>query len=137
MTMADKAPSPHLSTFEIYQSAWRLGVSPDERQRLLRLSVAEDCVYQDPGIECHGYAELTAKIEDANKKGPGASFRNDSFFEHHDKGIVNWTMFDDAGDEYGRGASFLQFGADGRLTHMTGFYDPPTRPFGISTVPKM
>ena len=113
MTMADKVPSAHLSTFEIYQSAWRLGVSPDERQRLLRLSVAEDCVYQDPGIECHGYAELTAKIEDANKKGPGASFRNDSFFEHHDKGIVNWTMFDDAGDEYGRGASVVQFGADG------------------------
>ena len=136
MTMADKAPSPHLSTFQTYQSAWTLGVSADERQRLLGLSVAEDCVYQDPGIECRGHAELIAKIEDANQKGPGAKFRNDSFFEHHDQGVVNWTMFDGAGDEYGRGASYVRFGADGRLTHMTGFYDPPTRPFGVSTTSK-
>ena len=133
MTLADNAPSAHLSTFETYQSAWTLGVSAVERQRLLGLSVAEDCVYQDPGTECHGHAELIAKIEDANQKGPGARFRNDSFFEHHDKGIVNWTMFDGVGDEYGRGTSYVQFGADGRLTHMTGFYDPPTKPFGVST----
>ena len=66
MTVADRTSSPHLATFETYQSAWTLGVSPDERRRLLRLSVAEDCAYQDPGIECHGHAELIAKIEDAS-----------------------------------------------------------------------
>ena len=79
---------------------------------------------------CRGHAELTAKIEDANRKGPGATFRNDGFFTHHDKAVVNWTMFDGAGEEYAKGASYVQFGADGRLTQMTGFYDPPTRPFG-------
>ncbi len=124
------ASSPHLSTFETYQSAWAIGVSPDERQRLLRKSVAEDSLYQDPGTTCHGHGELTAKIEDANRKGPGATFRNDSFLTHHDKAVVTWTMFDGAGEEYAKGASYVQFGADGRLTHMTGFYDPPTKPFG-------
>ncbi len=118
------------ATFETYQSAWDIGVSTAERQRLLRLSVAEDCVYQDPGIECHGLAELTAKIEDANQKGPGAAFRNDSFLEHHNKAIVSWTMFDGAGDEYAKGASYVEFGSDGRLARMTGFYNAPTKPFG-------
>ena len=122
--------SPHQSTFEAYQSAWVLGLAPSERRRLLLESVARDCVYQDPGIECHGHDELIAKIEDANRKGPGARFRNDSFFTHHDKAVVNWTMFDGAGEEYAKGASYVQFGADGRLTHMTGFYNQPDRPFG-------
>lgn len=119
----------HLATFETYQSAWRNEVSPGERQRLLRDSVAEDCHYQDPGIECRGLGELTAKIEDANAKSPGAAFRNDRFFEHHDKAVVEWTMLDGAGDEFARGASYVQFGPDGRLTTMTGFYEPPSRPF--------
>ena len=122
--------SPHLSTFETYQSAWVNGIAPDERQRLLRESVAEDCLYQDPGTTCRGHAELTVKIEDANQKGPGATFRNDRFFTHHDKAVVNWTMFDGAGEEYATGASYVQFGADGRLTDMTGFYDAPTKAFG-------
>lgn len=122
--------SPHLDTFETYQSAWKHGTPPAERQRLLDTSVAPDCVYQDPGTECHGHAELTAKIEDANRKGPGASFRNDRFLEHHGKAVIQWTMFDGAGEEYAKGASYVQFGADGRLTHMTGFYDPPTKVFG-------
>jgi len=122
----------HLATFETCQSAWRIEVSSAERQRLLRDSVAEDCRYQDPGTECHGLGELTAKIEDANARSPGATFRNDRFFEHHDKAVVEWTMLDGAGDEFARGASYVQFGLDGRLATMTGFYDPPSRPFGRS-----
>ncbi len=119
----------HLATFETYQSAWRVGVSPTERQRLLSESMAEDCHYQDPSTECHGLDQLTAKIEDANAKSPGALFRNDRFFEHHDKAVVEWTMLDGAGEEFARGASCVQFGPDGRLATMTGFYNPPSRPF--------
>lgn len=121
--------SARLATFETYQSAWRIGVPPAERQRLLRESVAEDCQYQDPGTECHGLDQLTAKIQDASAKSPGASFRNDRFFEHHDKAVVEWTMLDGAGEEFARGASYVQFGPDGRLAIMTGFYNPPSRPF--------
>ncbi len=120
----------HLKTFETYQSAWGIAVSAADRERLLKQSVVDDCVYQDPGTECHGHAELIAKIEDASQKGPGATFRNDRFFEHHDKAVIEWTMFDGAGDEFAQGASYVQFAADGRLTTMTGFYDPPTRAFG-------
>lgn len=119
----------HLATFEIYQSAWRIGVSPAERLRLLRESVAEDCHYQDPGTECHGLEQLTAKIEDANAKSPGATFRNDRFFEHHDKAVIEWTMLDGAGGEFARGASYVQFSLDGRLATMTGFYNPPSSLF--------
>ena len=121
--------SAHLATFEMYQSAWVLGLTTDERRQRLEKSVVEDCVYQDPGITCHGHDDLLAKIEDANQKGPGARFRNDRFFEHHDMAVVEWTMFDGAGDEFAPGASFVQFAPDGRLSRMTGFYDAPTRPF--------
>ena len=122
--------SPHRATFAAYQAAWLGGLDRDERRRRLDACVAPTCVYQDPGIEAHGHDALLDKIEDANRKGPGATFRNDSFLTHHDKAVVNWTMFDGAGEEFAQGASFVTFGPDGRLTTMTGFYDPPTRPFG-------
>ncbi len=121
--------SAHRATFVTYQSAWLLGLTTAERLARLRQSVVENCVYQDPGVTCHGYPELLAKIDDANQKGPGARFRNDRFLEHHDKAIVNWTMFDGAGDDYAQGASYVEFAADGRLARMTGFYDAPDRPF--------
>lgn len=115
------------STFETYQSAWSSHISPAERQRLLETSVAEDCFYTDPGFACHGHAELIAKIEDSKQKFPGAVFRNDRFVDHHAQALINWTMFDGQGNEFVTGASYVRFGADGRLTHMSGFFDnaPP------------
>ncbi len=39
-------------------------------------------------------------------------------------------MFDGPGDEYAKGASCVEFGSDGRLARMTGFYNAPTKPLG-------
>jgi len=121
------ANAAYRSTFETYQSAWSLHISPAERQRRLDMSVAEDCFYTDPGSACHGYAELIAKIEDSNQRFPGASFRIDRFLDHHAQALFSWTMFDGQGNEFVTGASYVRFGADGRLTHLTGFFDtaPP------------
>lgn len=69
------------------------------------------------------------KIEDATSKSPGATFRNDRFFDHHHQAVAEWTMLDGVGEEFARGASYVTFGPDGRLQTMTGFYDPPSRPF--------
>ncbi len=121
--------SPRLATFEAYQSAWVSGIDADERRRRLAACVAEDCVYTDPAFECHGHAELARKIEHSAQHFPGARFRNDSFLDHHGQGLVQWTMFDGAGHEFVRGASYVRFGGDGRLTHMTGFFAAPGREF--------
>ncbi len=123
------AKPAHLATFETYQSAWSLGVSPDEQRRRLQASVAEDCIYNDPSFECRGHAELIQKIEHSRQHFPGARFRNDKFLEHHGQGLVHWTMFDGAGAEFVRGSSYVRFGDDGRLTHMTGFFEAPDRAF--------
>ncbi len=121
------ANASYRSTFEAYQSAWSSHISPAERQRLLERSVAEGCFYTDPGFACHGYAELITKIEDSKQRFPGASFRIDRSLDHHAQALFNWTMFDGKGNEFVTGASYVRFGEDGRLTHMTGFFDnaPP------------
>jgi len=85
------------------------------------MSVAEDCIYNDPAKQCHGYVELTAKITDSERKYPGATFRNERFLEHHDQALINWMMLDGMGDQFVPGSSYVQFGDDGRLTLMTGF----------------
>ena len=118
-----------LATFETYQSAWRSNISPAERQRRLEASVAEDCAYCDPGFECRGYAELLVKMDHSKQHFPGATFRVDSFLEHHGQAVANWTMFDGRGEEFVTGASHVRFGEDGRLTHMTGFFEPPEKAF--------
>ena len=89
--------SPHQSICETYQSAWAIGAPAVEGQRLLRKSVAEDCLYQDQGIAGRGHAELTATIEDVNSDVPGATFRNDGFLTHEGKAVADSVMCDCAG----------------------------------------
>ena len=127
------ANAAYLATFEAYQSAWRSNISPAERQRRLEASVAEDCAYCDPAFECRGYAELLVKMDHSKQHFPGATFRVDSFLEHHAQAVATWTMFDGEGAEFVRGASHVRFGEDGRLTHMTGFFEPPAKAFQPGT----
>lgn len=91
--------------------------------------MAEDCAYCDPAFECRGYAELLLKMDHSKQHFPGAIFQVDSFFEHHAQAIANWTMFDGKRVEFVKGASHIRFGEDGRLTHMTGFFEPPAKAF--------
>ena len=119
----------HRATFETYQSAWRSNIGSPERQRRLKASVSEACEYCDPGFECRGYEELLVKMDHSKQHFPGATFRIDSFLEHHGQAVATWTMFDGAGAEFVRGASHVRFGGDGRLTHMTGFFEQPARAF--------
>ena len=121
--------SARLATFAAYQSAWRSDIGPAERQRRLEASVAEGCTYSDPAFECRGYAELLVKMEHSKQHFPGATFRIDRFLEHHAQAVANWTMFDGKGAEFVQGASHVRFGEDGRLTHMTGFFEAPDRAF--------
>lgn len=110
-------------TWKIYQSAWSDNAD-EERRALLAKSVAEDCAYSDPTDSCNGVDALIAHIEGSQKKMPGARFQNDKVLDHHDQGLSDWTMVDGKGTVVATGTSYAPFGADGRLTQMTGFFEP-------------
>ena len=112
-----------LATWNTYQAAWA-SPSAEERQQQLSRSVAAEAVYTDPTAECHGLAALVAHVEQSRQHYPGASFRNDKFLAHHDQALAWWTMRAADGSTLATGTSYARFGADGRLTQMTGFFSP-------------
>jgi hypothetical protein len=114
-----------LDNWNTYQTAWA-DIASSRRQELIRSSVAEECVYTDPTSVSHGHLELTAKMQATQRNYPGASFRNDRFVEHHREAISQWTMTDGNGQPIFVGQSFACFDGDGRLTKMTGFFEPAT-----------
>ncbi len=121
--------TPEVSNFETYQAAWRTGIDPAERERLLKKSVAENCAYRDPSRQAHGYTELLRKIKDSEQKFPGATFRNDQIIEQHRQALILWTMLDGEGNEFAPGASYVGFSEDGRLQQMSGFFGAPDKTF--------
>lgn len=112
-----------LDVWDTYQSAWA-DIGADERRALLARSVTDDCVYSDPTDFCEGVDALIGHIEGSQAKVPGARFRNDKLLDHHDQGLSEWTMFDGTGAVVATGTSYARFGQDGRLTQMTGFFEP-------------
>jgi len=112
-----------LATWKTYQAAWS-DLSATERQNLLTCSVDEDCVLTDPTSQCYGHAELIACIAQSQQRFPGASFPINTFTDHHAQALIHWTMRDGNGKEFVQGTSYVHFGADGWLTHTTGFFDP-------------
>ena len=110
-------------TWATYQSAWG-PVGATARQALIGGSVDPACVYTDPASISAGYAELTAKMEATQRNFPGAAFRSERFTTHHGQAISHWTMHDGGGTAIFTGVSWARFGDDGRLTSMTGFFEP-------------
>lgn len=112
-----------LTAWDTYQAAWA-NIPDDKRQQMLDESVAPECVYTDPTSVSYGHRELTAKMRATQRNFPGATFRNDNFASHHGQAISHWTMFDGNGAAIFIGTSYARYGDDGRLTQMTGFFEP-------------
>ena len=111
----------HLTTWNVYQSAWA-PISDMQRRDRLAQSVSDDVVYTDPASQVHGVEALAERIAKSQEQFPGARFRNDSFLEHHDHGLFQWTMLNGEGADVVKGTSFARFGEDGRLVQATGFF---------------
>ena len=114
----------HQTTWSTYQQAWS-DVPPATRRELLARSVSEGGVYTDPLAVCQGHDALQAYIEAFRQSMPGASFKNHRFTAHHDQSHAEWSLYDAQGQEVQPGHSYARFGADGRLTHVTGFFAAP------------
>jgi len=115
----------HRTTWDIYASAWKAATT-DDKAVALRTSVAPDAIYRDPLTEARGHAALLAAMLAFHQGVPGGHFVTTQFQAHHDRSIAHWTMHDAHNALIGNGTSYGEYGPDGRLVAMTGFYALPT-----------
>jgi hypothetical protein len=112
------------TTWETYGSAWKAGTREEKRAALLA-SVARDCTYRDPVSELRGHDALVDYMLAFHQQIPGGHFVITYFCTHHDRSVAKWNMVDASGKALGDGVSYGEYGADGKLVAMTGFFDVP------------
>ena len=110
------------AVWERYVDSWR-AESSLEKRRLLAGVVSSACVYRDPLTEAEGWDALIAHMEAFQRQIPGAYFVTQSFMTHHGRSVAHWHMLGPAGNKLGEGTSFGEYGANGELTGMTGFFE--------------
>ncbi len=108
----------------IYAQAWK-ETTREAKALALEQSVSPECVYTDPLTIAHGHAELIQCMLDFHKQVPGGHFPLTYFLDHHEVSIARWNMAAGDGTVIGDGMSYGQYGEDGRLIAMTGFFELP------------
>lgn len=111
-------------TWETYGQSWS-EVDAAKRIKLFERCLHPDCVYTDPLMQTAGYDHLSGYMAELQKNIPGVKFIVTDFKNHHDRSIAHWDMVDGNGNLIFPGASYGVYGADGRLTQMNGFFEPP------------
>lgn len=114
----------HQNTWETYTKSWSV-TDTSQRLQLFNQCLSPDCAYTDPLIQATGYSQLSGYMSELHKSVPGVKFVSTDFKSHHDRSLTHWNMVDGKGNILSQGASYGVYGIDGRLTQMTGFYDPP------------
>jgi SnoaL-like domain len=112
------------STWETYAAAWKHAAAAD-KTAALAASAAPTCVYRDPLTQTEGHQPLVAYMLGFHQQIPGGHFETTYFLSHHDRSIAKWNMRDGAGAIVGQGVSYGEYGGDGKLLAMTGFFDLP------------
>lgn len=112
------------NTWETYTQSWS-EVETSKRLQLFKECLNPDCIYTDPLMQTTGYEQLSAYMVALHDNVPGVSFVTTDFKSHHDRSLTHWNMLDGEGNCLSQGASYGLYGADGRLTQMSGFFDPP------------
>lgn len=108
--------------WEMYTNTWS-EQDGAMRQQIFAQCLLPDCKYSDANIHVEGHAGLSGYMGDFQKNVPGGRFVTTSFVEHHGRSLAHWDMV--VGQQViGKGASFGDFNADGRLKQMTGFFLP-------------
>ena len=112
------------SVWDTYVSAWK-ATSKAEKRAALEASGSPDCVYRDPLASTTGYDALVDYMLAFHQQVPGGYFEVTYFLAHHDRSIAKWNMRSGESAILGEGVSYGEYGADGRLLSMTGFFDTP------------
>lgn len=115
---------PYKTTWETYVAAWR-STSELEKRAALEQAVANHAEYRDPLAETKGHDSLLDYMRGFHEQAPGVFFATTYFLAHHDRSIARWNMVDANGNILGDGISYGQYGSDGKLVAMTGFFEVP------------
>ena len=113
-------------TWETYTSAWQ-APSAESKALALRSSVDDKCVYRDPLAKAEGHAALIDYMLGFHQQVPGGFFKTTSFRAHHSRSVTTWNMCDAGGAVIGEGISYGEYGADGKLVAMAGFFVEPAQ----------
>jgi hypothetical protein len=110
--------------WETYTNSWP-EVNESKRLQLFERALSPDCIYTDPLIQTIGYEQLSRYMSELQNNVLGVKFATTDFKNHHDRSLAHWNMLDGEGNCLTQGASYGLYGSDGRLTQMSGFFDPP------------
>ena len=108
-----------------YIATWN---EPDDARRhaIIAAIWTDDAAYLDPSLQGDGRDGIDAMVKAVHERFPGQRFRRTSDVDaHHDRLRFLWSLGPDAGPPTVQGADFGVRAADGRLSSITGFFDPP------------
>ena len=109
-----------------YGAAW-LETEPGRRMALLEIAWAPDAVYSDPVDHVTGREALAAHVAATQEMLPGGRVEVTSEpVRHHDSAFFRWTMVDASGSPALTGWDVVQLDDEGRISRLTGFFDPDT-----------
>jgi hypothetical protein len=112
----------HEQTIDLYLAAYG---EPDAatRRRHIMKCFAADAVLADPPAAATGHDELDALFAAVQGQFPGHRFeRTTAIDEHHDAARYGWALVAPDGSTTLVGFDFVQFGSDGLLRTVTGFF---------------
>ncbi len=111
-------------TWETYVSSWKAANSA-EMQSIFTNCLAESCQYNDPLTQTNGHAELSGYITSLHQQIPGVHFVTSYFQAHNNRSIAKWEMRMGDGTPLTDGVSYGEYGEDGVLVSMSGFFELP------------
>lgn len=106
-----------------YAATWSL--TADDRPAELAACLTEDVIYCDPQGRIPGQAALSTYMGQFQDAFPGTRFRIESVLNHHDRTLASWTLRGAGEEVFQRGTSYAVVAEDGRLSTITGFFEPP------------
>ena len=104
-----------------YAATW--STPADRRGAELDACLHEACSYCDPNGLLEGRTALSNYMEGFRNAMPGATFRIDSVATHHGRTSSLWTLLDADHTVLQCGRSFATCDEQGRLQHITGFFE--------------
>jgi SnoaL-like domain len=111
------------SLWRRYSASW----SMPEAERLARLAetVSKDITYTDPNITLTGIPAFSDYMAGFQANMPGTGFAIRAAQDHHQRTLSRWNMVTADASVVGTGTSFAELNDDGRIAHITGFFDAP------------
>jgi hypothetical protein len=107
-----------------YVESWK-APTIERRRELYASCLSPRCTYTDPLATAHGWDELAGYMTEFHRQIPGGHFVTEQFFAHDGHSIARWRMVAGDGTTLGDGMSYGEYGEDGKLVTMRGFFTPP------------